>query len=43
MPYGDPNYHTEEDTANKVDFENAKVTIQLTLAALLCLDANGRP
>ena len=43
MPYGDPNYHTEEDTADKVDFENAKVTVQLTLAALLYLDTNGRP
>jgi hypothetical protein len=43
MPYGDPNYHTENDTAEKVDFENAKVTVQLTLAALLYLDSNGRP
>lgn len=43
MPYGDPNYHTEDDTADKVDYENAKVTVQLTLAALLYLDANGRP
>lgn len=43
MPYGDPNYHTEEDTAEKVDFKNAKVTVQLTLAAVLNLDANGRP
>jgi len=43
MPYGDPNYHTEEDTADKVDYENAKVTVQLTLAALLYLDTNGRP
>lgn len=43
MPYGDPNYHTEEDTAEKVDYENAKVTVQLTLAAVLNLDTNGRP
>jgi Zn-dependent M28 family amino/carboxypeptidase len=43
MPYGDPNYHTEDDTADKVDYKNAAVTVQLTLAALLNLDANGRP
>jgi len=43
MPYGDPNYHTEGDTADKVDIENAKVTVQLTLAAILYLDAFGRP
>jgi hypothetical protein len=43
MPYGDPNYHTEGDTAEKVDFENAKVTVYLTLAAILRLDAYGRP
>ena len=43
MPYGDPNYHTEGDTADKVDYRNAKVTVQLTLAALLNLDVNGRP
>jgi len=43
MPYGDPNYHTEGDTADKVDFKNAAATVRLTLAALLNLDANGRP
>lgn len=43
MPYGDPNYHTEADTPEKVDFDNAKVTVQLTLAAILHLDAYGRP
>jgi hypothetical protein len=43
MPYGDPNYHTEDDTADKVDYQNARVTVQLTLAALLYLDAYGRP
>ena len=43
MPYGDPNYHAEGDTAEKVDFDNAKVTVQLTLAAILHLDAYGRP
>jgi hypothetical protein len=43
MPYGDPNYHQEGDTPDKVDYENAKVTVQLTLAALLHLDNYGRP
>ena len=43
MPYGDPNYHQEGDTVDKVDYENAKVTVQLTLAAVLYLDAYGRP
>ena len=43
MPYGDPNYHQEGDTPDKVDYENAKVTVQLTLAAVLYLDAYGRP
>jgi len=43
MPYGDPNYHTEDDVAEKVDIENARVTVQLTLAAILYLDLFGRP
>jgi hypothetical protein len=43
MPYGDPNYHIEGDTPEKVDYENAKLTVQLTLAAILHLDAYGRP
>lgn len=43
MPYGDPNYHTEQDKADLVDYRNAAVTVKLTLAALLWLDQNGRP
>jgi Zn-dependent M28 family amino/carboxypeptidase len=43
MPYGDPNYHSEGDTAEKVDFENAKLVVQLTLAAIIHLDTYGRP
>jgi hypothetical protein len=43
MPYGDPNYHTENDKANLVDYKNAAVTVKLTLAAVLWLDQNGRP
>ena len=43
MPYGDPNYHQEGDTPEKVDYENAKATVQLTLAAVLHLDSYGSP
>ena len=43
MPYGDPNYHQEGDTPDKVDYENAKAAVQLTLAAVLHLDLYGRP
>jgi hypothetical protein len=43
MPYGDPNYHQESDVAEKVDYENAKLAVKLTLAAILHLDAFGRP
>ncbi len=43
MPYADPNYHQEGDTADKVDYENARATVQLTLAAILHLDLFGRP
>jgi hypothetical protein len=43
MPYGDPNYHQPGDTPEKVDYENAKLTVQLTLAAVLHLDIYGRP
>ena len=43
MPYGDPNYHQEGDTPDKVDYGNAQATVQLTLAAVLYLDAHGRP
>ncbi len=43
MPYGDPNYHTEQDKADLVDYRNAAVTVKLTLSAVLWLDQNGRP
>lgn len=43
IPYGDPNYHTEGDTYDKVDYANAVVAARLTLAAVLRLDAAGRP
>ena len=43
MPYGDPNYHTESDTPDKVDVKNAELTVKLTLAAILYIDTFGRP
>ncbi len=43
MPYSDPNYHQEGDTADKVDYETATKVVKLTLAMILNLDFNGRP
>jgi hypothetical protein len=43
MPYADPNYHLETDTPDKTDVANAALTVRLTLAAILHLDAFGRP
>jgi hypothetical protein len=43
MPYADPEYHLESDSADKVDVENAILTVKLTLAAVLYLDLYGRP
>ena len=43
IPNSNPGYHTEEDTAETVDYENAVITVKLTLAALLHLDIFGRP
>jgi len=43
LPYADPNYHTENDTAEKVDVENSERTVQLSLAAILYMDNFGRP
>ncbi|MEN6427012.1 MAG: M28 family peptidase [Phycisphaerales bacterium] len=37
-PYGDPNYHAEEDIPENCDFRNAAMTVQATLAAVLRLD-----
>ena len=42
-PYGDPNYHQEGDTADKVDYENAERAVQLTLAFIIHIDMFGRP
>jgi len=43
IPNAHPDYHTEGDTADKVDYENAVLTVKLTLAAILHLDIYGRP
>jgi len=43
LPYGDPNYHLETDTADRVDYESATRAVQLTLAFVLYIDKNGRP
>lgn len=43
MPYSDPTYHLEVNTADKVDYETALKVVQLTLAMILDLDFNGRP
>ena len=43
IPNSHPGYHTEEDTAETVDYENAVVTVKLTLAVILHLDIFGRP
>jgi Zn-dependent M28 family amino/carboxypeptidase len=37
-PYGDPNYHAEEDTPERCDVENAALAVRATLAAILTLD-----
>jgi len=37
-PYADPNYHAEGDTPERCDVENAAMTVQATLAAVLTLD-----
>jgi hypothetical protein len=43
MPYGDINYHLESDIPENTDFENAALTVKLTLAAVIYLDSFGRP
>jgi hypothetical protein len=43
IPNSHPVYHTEEDKAGTVDYENAAAAVRLTLAAILRLDIFGRP
>ena len=38
LPYGDPNYHAEGDIPETCDIENAAMTVQATLAAVVTLD-----
>jgi hypothetical protein len=37
-PYADPNYHIEGDIPERCDVENAALTVQATLAAILTVD-----
>ncbi len=37
-PYGEPNYHAEGDVSENCDIENAAMTVQATLAAIVMLD-----
>jgi hypothetical protein len=39
--YGDPNYHTEGDVPELCDVENAAMTVQATVAAIVTLDQGG--
>jgi len=43
FPYAEPYYHTLLDVPENVDLENALLPTQLTLAAVLHLDALGQP
>ena len=38
LPYGDPNYHAEGDIPETCDIENAAMTVQATLAAVVTID-----
>ena len=40
-PWGDPNYHTEGDVPELCDVENAAMTVQATVAAIVTLDQEG--
>ncbi|MHC4537367.1 MAG: M28 family metallopeptidase [Planctomycetota bacterium] len=38
FPYGEPNYHAEGDIPETCDIENAAMTVQATLAAVVTID-----
>ena len=40
-PYADPEYHTEEDKPERVDFENVLLTARASLAAIVTVDRDG--
>ena len=42
FPYGDPNYHAEGDIPESCDIENAAMTVQATLAAVVTIDQELR-
>ncbi len=37
-PYGDPNYHSPQDTADLVDVDNAALTVKAIVAAVVTVD-----
>ncbi|MHB8866365.1 MAG: M28 family metallopeptidase [Pirellulaceae bacterium] len=41
FPYADPEYHREGDVPERVDYENARLTTQATLAAILHVDQSA--
>jgi hypothetical protein len=41
FPYGDPNYHAEGDIPEACDIENAAMTVQATLAAVMTIDQDS--
>lgn len=41
FPYEDPNYHSPEDAVELVDVQNAALTVQATVAAIVRLDGQG--
>jgi len=41
-PNANPYYHTQDDTPETVDMENVRLAVQLSLAAVVHLDINGR-
>ncbi len=40
-PYADPNYHAEGDVPERCDVDNAALTLQATVAAILTVDREG--
>ena len=38
LPYGEPNYHAEVDVPETCDIDNAAMTVQATLAAIVTID-----
>ena len=43
FPYADPEYHTEDDRAERADLPNVLLATQATLAAIMTVDQEGAP